>query len=156
MYNPEFMREAIALSNLCFQDGRGGPFGAVVVKDGHVISRGRNLVTACNDPTAHAEIMAIREACKVLNTFQLNGCELYASCQPCPMCFGAVYWARLDRVYFGASKEDAAQAGFDDSLIYRELELSYPQYTIPTEQHDREEAKKTFKLWIRFEKKIKY
>lgn len=156
MYNPDFMKEAIALSNLCFQDGQGGPFGAVVVKDGQIISRGRNLVTAHNDPTAHAEVMAIREACKVLNTFQLTGCELYASSQPCPMCFGAIYWARPDRIYFGASKEDAAHAGFDDSFIYKELELPCTQYAIPTEQHDRETAQKTFERWILFDKKIDY
>lgn len=156
MYNPDFMREAIALSNLCFQDGQGGPFGAVVVKDGEIISRGRNRVTSQNDPTAHAEVMAIREACEKLHTFQLTGCELYASSEPCPMCFGAIYWARPDRVYFAASREDAAHGGFDDSFIYNELVLPYSQYAIPTEQHDRNLAKDTFEHWRKFDAKIDY
>lgn len=156
MYNPDFMKEAIALSERCFEDGQGGPFGAVVVKDGRIIARGRNLVTACNDPTAHAEVTAIREACKTLGTFQLTGCELYASTQPCPMCFGAIYWARPDRFYYAASKEDAARAGFDDSFIYKELELPVDKYAIPAEQHGREEARKVLDRWLRYEDKIKY
>ena len=103
------------------RSGRGGPFGAVVVKDGRVIAAGTNSVTSTNDPTAHAEVIAIREACRVLGTFQLTGCEIYTSCEPCPMCLGAIYWARPDRVYFAATASDAADAGFDDSLIYEEL-----------------------------------
>lgn len=156
MYNPEFMKEAIRLANLCFEDGQGGPFGAVVVKDGQIIGRGHNMVTAHNDPTAHAEVMAIRDACQKLGTFQLTGCELYASSEPCPMCFGAIYWARPDRIYFGASCEDAADAGFDDSFIYEELGKDVEQYTIPTEQHDRDIAKVTFERWKDFEGKVEY
>lgn len=156
MYNPEFMKEAIRLANQCFESGQGGPFGAVVVKDGQIIGRGHNMVTAQNDPTAHAEVMAIRDACQKLGTFQLTGCELYASSEPCPMCFGAIYWARPDRIYFGASCEDAADAGFDDSFIYEELGKSVEQYTIPTEQHDRDIAKVTFERWKDFEGKVEY
>lgn len=156
MYNPEFMKEAIRLANQCFESGQGGPFGAVVVKDGQIIGRGHNMVTAHNDPTAHAEVMAIRDACQKLGTFQLTGCELYASSEPCPMCFGAIYWARPDRIYFGASCEDAADAGFDDSFIYEELGKSVEQYTIPTEQHDRDIAKVTFERWKDFEGKVEY
>lgn len=156
MYNPDFMKEAIALANKCFETGQGGPFGAVVVKDGVIVGRGHNMVTAHNDPTAHAEVMAIRDACQNLNTFQLTGCELYASSQPCPMCLGAIYWARPDRIYFGASCADAADAGFDDSFIYEELAKPVEQYTIPTEQHDRDIAKVTFDRWKNFEGKVEY
>lgn len=156
MYNPEFMKEAIRLANQCFESGQGGPFGAVVVKDGQIIGRGHNMVTAHNDPTAHAEVMAIRDACQKLGTFQLTGCELYASSEPCPMCFGAIYWARPDRIYFGASCEDAADAGFDDSFIYEELGKPIEQYAIPTEQHDRDIAKVTFERWKNFEGKVEY
>lgn len=156
MYNPEFMKEAIALSNMCMEDGQGGPFGAVVVKDGKIIARGRNSVTSHNDPTAHAEVMAIREACKVLDTFQLTGCDLYASSEPCPMCFGAIYWARPDHVYFAASCEDAAHGGFDDCFIYDEMKLPISEYSIPTEQHDRDLAKGTFDRWLEYDNKIEY
>jgi len=156
MYEKKFMEEAVRLANECFEAGEGGPFGAVVVKDGVIVGRGRNMVTAINDPTAHAEVQAIREACRNLGTFQLNGCELYASSEPCPMCFGAIYWARPDRIYFGASCEVAADAGFDDTFIYEEIGKPVSEYSIPTEQHDAELAAATFKRWNRFEGKVKY
>ncbi|MCR4680869.1 MAG: nucleoside deaminase [Bacteroidales bacterium] len=156
MYDKKFMEEAVALANKCFESGQGGPFGAVVVKDGIVVGRGHNMVTVHNDPTAHAEVMAIREACQNLGTFQLTGCELYASSEPCPMCMGAIYWAHPDRIYFGASCDDAADAGFDDSFIYEELKKDIADYSIPTEQHDREMAKVTFDRWKSFDERIDY
>ena len=116
-----FMARAIELSIENVRSGRGGPFAAVVVKDGKMIAEGLNCVTSTNDPTAHAEVMAIREACKKLGIFELTGCEIYTSCEPCPMCMGAIYWARPERVYFGNTAADAAEAGFDDSLIYQEI-----------------------------------
>jgi tRNA(Arg) A34 adenosine deaminase TadA len=119
--NEAFMREAIALSIEKMEAGEGGPFGAVIVKDGKAIGRGWNRVTSANDPTAHAEIMAIREACKTLGTFDLSGCEIYSSCEPCPMCLAAIYWARLEKLRFAATRADAADAGFDDELIYSEV-----------------------------------
>lgn len=156
MYQKEFMLEAIALSKLCLQSGKGGPFGAVVVKDGKIVGRGSNHVTINNDPTAHAEVMAIRDACKNLNTFQLTGCEVYTSCEPCPMCLGAIYWARPDRIYYAADKNDAADAGFDDSFIYEEIALPHAERKIPAIQQDREPATETFKLWKENTLKIEY
>lgn len=156
MYNPDFMKEAIRLANECFETGTGGPFGAVVVKDGEIVGRGRNMVTAHNDPTAHAEVQAIRDACQNLGTFQLDGCELYASSEPCPMCFGAIYWARPDRIYFGASCAVAADAGFDDTFIYEEIDKPLEEHAIPTEQHDAELAAVTFERWKRFEGRVEY
>src|SRR6187402_191609 len=120
--NKEFMLEAIELSFQGQRAGKGGPFGAVVVKDGKIIGRGFNQVTSNNDPTAHAEVVAIRDACKNLNDFQLAGCEIYTSCEPCPMCLGAIYWARPDKVYYANTRQDAADIDFDDSMIYEELE----------------------------------
>lgn len=156
MYRKKFMEEAVRLANECFETGSGGPFGAVVVKDGVIVGRGRNMVTANNDPTAHAEVCAIRDACKNLSTFQLSGCEIYASSEPCPMCFGAIYWARPRRVFFGASCEIAAEAGFDDTFIYNEIGKPTDCYSIKTEQHDSEMAAKTFEKWKQFENKIEY
>src|SRR6266850_8149344 len=121
--NEPFMHEAIRLSVEKMREGRGGPFGAVIVKEGRVISRGWNAVTTTNDPTAHAEITAIREACRKLGTFRLDGCDLYASCEPCPMCLSAIYWARIDRVYFASTRKDAAGIGFDDDFIYQQIPL---------------------------------
>ncbi|MEL7313962.1 MAG: nucleoside deaminase, partial [Cyanobacteria bacterium J06559_3] len=118
-----FMEEAIALSFEAIRSGRGGPYGAVVVKDGEIIGRGMNEVTSTNDPTAHAEMTAIREACKYLDSWNLEGCELYTSCEPCPMCMGAIYWARLDRIYYGNTKEVAARFGFNSQIFYDELAL---------------------------------
>ena len=120
-YNEQFMSEAIRLAVENVKSGKGGPFGAVVVKDGMVIGKGVNIVTSSNDPTAHAEVMAIRNACSVLGSFQLEGCEIYASCEPCPMCLGAIYWARPAKLYFAGTKKDAANSGFDDSFIYNEI-----------------------------------
>ena len=150
------MKEAIRLANECFETGAGGPFGAVVVKDGEIVGRGRNMVTVHNDTTAHAEVQAIRDACRNLDTFQLTGCELYASSEPCPMCFGAIYWARPDRIYYGASCEVAAAAGFDDTFIYEEIGKPISEYSIPTEQHDAELAAVTFERWKGFEGRVEY
>lgn len=156
MYRKKFMEEAIKLANECFESGKGGPFGAVVVKDGEIVGRGRNRVTADNDPTAHAEVCAIRDACKNMGVFQLSDCEVYTSSEPCPMCMGAIYWARPKRVYYGASCDDAADAGFDDAYIYDQLNKTISEYAIPTEQRGQEEARKTFTRWKKFENKIEY
>jgi tRNA(Arg) A34 adenosine deaminase TadA len=155
MNNEEFMREAIKLSLNNINEG-GGPFGAVIVKDGEIIARGANRVTANNDPTAHAEINAIREATKKLSTFDLSGCQIYSSCEPCPMCLGAIYWARLDKIYFANTKTDARDIDFDDSFIYEELEKPIEKRKIPTKQILREEAIAAFEKWRDKEDKIEY
>ena len=131
MKREEFMRRAIGLADRNVRMGQGGPFGAVVVRDGRVVGEGANAVTSSNDPTAHAEIVAIRNACRTLATFRLDGCELYASCEPCPMCLGAAYWARLDRLWYAAGREDAERAGFDDGLIYREVTAASADRRLP-------------------------
>lgn len=156
MYNEKFMKEALALAQIAIETGHGGPFGAVVVRNGEIVGRGRNSVTINNDPTAHAEVMAIRNACANLNTFQLDGCEIYSSCEPCPMCLGAIYWARPAVIYFAANREDASNAGFDDSLIYSELTLSHADRKITTEQHPSQEAVKIFYDWKKLTHKIEY
>ena len=135
-----FMREAIRLSLENMRSGKGGPFGAVIVKDGKIIARGFNQVTSTNDPTAHAEVVAIREACKELNSFQLEGCEIYTSCEPCPMCLGAIYWARPAKMYYANTKGDAANIGFDDQFIYEEIDLHLTQRQLPSEQLLNDEA----------------
>ncbi len=150
------MKRAIQLSLENIRDGKGGPFAALVVKDGKVIAEGTNLVTSTNDPTAHAEIVAIRAACKVLGTFQLDGCELYTTCEPCPMCMGALYWARPSKVYFANTREDAAKAGFDDSMIYEEIQKAFGDRKIPMIQMMREEAQLVFAEWEKKEDKIRY
>jgi tRNA(Arg) A34 adenosine deaminase TadA len=150
------MKEAIRQAVENVRSGRGGPFGAIVVKDGRVIATGTNLVTALNDPTAHAEVNAIREACNSLGTFQLRGCEIYTSCEPCPMCLGAIYWARPDRVYFAASAADAAEAGFDDSFIYDELKISKSERRIPFESMMPEAGLEPFREWTQKNDRIKY
>lgn len=155
-YQKKFMDEAIALSRRCLGTGKGGPFGAVVVKDGQIVGRGSNSVTLLNDPTAHAEVMAIRDACHNLHTFQLDGCEIYTSCEPCPMCLGAIYWARPDKIYFAADKQDASAAGFDDSFIYQELDRPMMERKIATEQHNSEAARAVFQAWLNLENKIEY
>jgi guanine deaminase len=152
----EFMREAIRLSIENVQSGRGGPFAAIVVKDGTIIASGTNLVTNTHDPTAHAEIAAIREACKILRTFQLDGCEIYTSCEPCPMCLGAIYWARPAKVFFGNTKQDAAEIDFDDSFIYEELSKPLLQRKLPMKQLLHEEALTAFNAWKEQPDKIKY
>src|SRR5947199_2450909 len=129
--SPEFMRRAIALALENVHSGSGGPFAALIVKDGHIVAEGTNRVTRTNDPTAHAEVVAIREACRVLGDFQLPGCDLYTSCEPCPMCLGAIFWARPARVFFAATHDDAAAAGFDDSFIYRQIAVPHAQRSIP-------------------------
>lgn len=156
MYKEEFMKEAIALAHQCMEDGQGGPFGVVIVKDGEIVGRGRNRVTANNDPTAHAEVMAIRNACQHLDTFNLEGCEIYTSCEPCPMCFGAIYWAHISKIYFAADHFDATDAGFDDSFIYKEITLHKPERSIPSEQHERAAAVKVFEQWKNWDEKIEY
>jgi tRNA(Arg) A34 adenosine deaminase TadA len=146
-YSETFLREAIRLSREKMEAGEGGPFGAVVVKDGQIVGRGWNRVTSANDPTAHAEVEAIREACSNLGTFSLSGCELYASCEPCPMCLSAIYWARIDTLYFAATHHDAAAAGFDDALLYQEVSKDWKTRTLPAEQHLQKEAQEAFNAW---------
>ena len=151
-----FMREAIALSLSNINTCNGGPFGAVIVKNGEIIARGANNVTSTNDPTAHAEVVAIRQACERLQTFQLTGCEIYASCEPCPMCLGAIYWARLDKLYYANTKTDAAAINFDDKFIYEELEKPLDQRSLFTRQLLRDEALEAFKKWSQMDEKIEY
>jgi len=151
-----FMDEAIRLASENVSQNNGGPFGAVVVKNGKIVGRGYNQVTTNNDPTAHAEVMAIRDACTNLNSFQLDGCELYTSCEPCPMCLGAIYWARPDKIYYGCTKDDAAAIAFDDAFIYEELKIPLAQRTIPMLALSREAALKAFELWENNTKKITY
>lgn len=154
--NKVFMLEAVRLSITNVETGKGGPFGAVVVKDGKIIARGTNQVTSTNDPTAHAEIMAIRKACEVLGTFQLDGCEIYCSCEPCPMCLGAIYWARPAKVYFAAAKEDASLIHFDDQFIYEEIQRPFSERKLFTRQLMRAEALTAFKKWSESPDKITY
>ena len=144
----DFLREAIRLARDGMMTGQGGPFGAVVVRYGEIVGRGCNRVTSTNDPTAHAEVVAIRDACRALETFQLEGCTLYASCEPCPMCLGAIYWARPSRIVYGAFHTDAAGAGFDDQFIYEEIEKPREQRHIPMQQLLRDEADAVFREWI--------
>jgi len=152
----EFMRRAIALALENVRAGNGGPFAALVVKEGRVIAEGTNRVTSSNDPTAHAEIVAIREACRVLNDFQLTGCDLYTTCEPCPMCLGAIYWARPARIFYAGTAADAAAAGFDDAFIYDELKLPPTARRIPTAQILREESLAIFAAWQNQENKKRY
>jgi tRNA(Arg) A34 adenosine deaminase TadA len=146
--DPELMRRAIGLALEAVESGRGGPFGAVVARDGQVLATGGNLVTSTSDPTAHAEVVAIRAACAALGSHELRGCEIYASCEPCPMCLGAAHWARVDRVWFGATRDDAAAAGFDDALLYQELALPREARRMPLRQVLREEALAAFRAWL--------
>jgi len=152
----QFMAEAIRLAEENVRTGGGGPFGAVVVKDGKIIARGTNLVTSTNDPTAHAEVVVIREACRTLGSFQLTGCDIYASCEPCPMCLSAIYWARLDALYFAAGREDAAAAGFDDALLYEEVSKDWNFRTLEAEQHLQPEAQEVFSLWKNKPNRVDY
>jgi len=150
-----FMQKAIDLSINNIHNN-GGPFGCVIVKNNKIISEGVNSVTQNNDPTAHAEIVAIRSACKILNTFDLSGCELYTSCEPCPMCLSAIYWSHIDFVYYGNSRENAAEIEFDDKFIYDEMKKEINQRKIPLKQVLKEEAIKAFNLWTQTENKTKY
>jgi len=151
----DFMRQAIALALENIRDG-GGPFAAVIVKNGALIAAGTNRVTATNDPTAHAEIVAIRAACKRLQSFQLDHCELYTTCEPCPMCLGAIYWARPARVYYASTAADAAAAGFDDALIYRELAVTQRERRITMGELLRDEASAVFRAWLAKPDKLSY
>ena len=152
----KFMHEAIRLSIENVQSRNGGPFGAVIVKNGEIIATGVNEVTKSNDPTAHAEIIAIRNACKTLDSFQLDDCEIYCSCEPCPMCLGAIYWARPKAIYFANTKTDAAEINFDDNYIYQELELPIHERKLSTIQLLRDEAQSAFLQWQKSDKKIDY
>jgi tRNA(Arg) A34 adenosine deaminase TadA len=154
--NPEFLRRAIALATENVLCGAGGPFGAVIVRDGRIVGEGVNTVTAAHDPTAHAEVNAIRAATKALGTFSLAGCQLYSSCEPCPMCLAAAYWARIDDLYYGASAAYAARAGFDDAFIYQEIRKSNAERQLPATQLLGDEAWSSFATWIASEKKVKY
>jgi guanine deaminase len=145
--NPIFMEKAIALATENVTSGRGGPFGAVIVRDGEIVASGANRVTATNDPTAHGEVVAIRNACAALGTFQLHGCQIYTSCEPCPMCLAAIYWARCDAIFYGSTAADAAAAGFDDAFLYDELKLPIHDRTIPTLSLLRDKAISSFDAW---------
>ncbi|WP_026944879.1 nucleoside deaminase [Algoriphagus marincola] len=152
----EFMRKAIALAKEGMEAEKGGPFGCVIVKDGKIIGQGSNMVLTSNDPTAHAEVVAIRDACKKLNHFQLEGCEVYTSCEPCPMCLGAIFWARPSKVFYACSKDDAADAGFDDDFIYEEIKVDPADRKIPMLNGMREDSQKVFELWKKKEDKKVY
>jgi len=152
----EFMQKAIEIARKGMENNEGGPFGCVVVQKDTIIAEGNNSVTSTNDPTAHAEVVAIRNACEKLGTFQLTGCDIYTSCEPCPMCLGAIYWARPDRIFYAATRHDASNAGFDDSFIYDELQIPDAQRSIPTQSIGRDEAVKLFDQWKRKENKTAY
>lgn len=152
----QFMQEAVSAALKGIKNNEGGPFGCVIVKDGKIVGRGNNKVTSTNDPTAHAEVTAIRDACKNLGSFQLNGCEVYTSCEPCPMCLGAIYWARPDKVYYGCNQQDAANIGFDDEFIYKEISLPYEKRSIPFVQLARNIALEPFQKWSKKEDKALY
>jgi tRNA(Arg) A34 adenosine deaminase TadA len=152
----EFMLRAIQLSIDNVSAGLGGPFAAIVVRGNSIVSEGTNRVTPSLDPTAHAEIVAIRQACQAIGQFDLKGFELYSTCEPCPMCWGAIYWARLDKVYFANTTSDAADIGFDDSFICKELQLPHHRRKIPAEQHLRDEAIEAFRIWAKKTDKIHY
>ena len=152
----KFLQLAIELAQTGIDRNAGGPFGAVIVRDGQIIGSGYNRVTSSNDPTAHAEVEAIREACRLIGSFQLDGCTIYASCEPCPMCLGAIYWARPDRVVYACTREDAAAIGFDDDFIYRELETPVSERQIPVFQAMREEGMRVFEAWKNKRDKMEY
>ncbi len=152
----KFIQEAVRMAAENVDTGLGGPFGAIIVKDGTIIGRGVNRVTGNNDPTAHAEVMAIREACRNINSFCLDDTVIYTSCEPCPMCLAAIYWARIDSIYFASTNTDAAKAGFDDSFIYREIPLPLEKRAIPISQIDCPDGFMPFKKWMEMENKTKY
>ena len=152
----EFMLAAIAESKRGMDKNEGGPFGAVIVKNGKIIGRGNNRVTSDNDPTAHAEVTAIRDACTQLENFDLNGCEIYTSCEPCPMCLAAIYWSRIDTIYYANTKKDAADINFDDAFFYEELDKPMDNRSIPMKQMMRDEAIAVFQAWANKEDKIPY
>lgn len=152
----KFMKDAVALSSMGIKNNEGGPFGCIIVKDNTIVGRGYNQVVSNNDPTAHAEIVAIRDACKTLHTFQLDGCEIYSSCEPCPMCLGAIYWARPQVIYYANTRSDAAEIGFDDSMIYDEINTHLKNRKIPAINLGREDALKIFLEWKNKEHKTAY
>ena len=154
--NPEFMKQAIALATENVVSGRGGPFGALVVRNGEVIATGVNAVTSTNDPTAHAEVTAIRAACKAVNSFQLSGCEVYTSCEPCPMCLAAIYWARCERIFYGCRAADATDAGFDDSFLYEEMKKPLAERSMKIVQLLGDEAKESFEAWKKQANRVDY
>ncbi|MGB6746185.1 MAG: nucleoside deaminase [Terracidiphilus sp.] len=154
--NPEFLRRAIALATENVTSGAGGPFAAVIVRDGQIVGEGVNTVTATHDPTAHGEVNAIRAAARALGTFTLTGCELYTSCEPCPMCLAAAYWARLDAVYYGACAADAARAGFDDAFLYEEMRKDVAERRMPSAQLLGDEAWASFAAWLVSPKRVDY
>ena len=154
--NPQFLRRAIALATENVLQGKGGPFGAVIVRDGRIVGEGANSVTTTNDPTAHGEVNAIRAAASTLGTFDLAGCDLYTSCEPCPMCLAAAYWAHIRAIYYGASAADAASAGFDDAFLYDEMRKDHAARAIPSSQMLNDEAWASFKAWIESPNKIQY
>ena len=154
--NPVFMQRAIQLAIENVRAGKGGPFAAVIVRDGEIIGEGANSVTTTNDPTAHAEVNAIRNACRALNTFTLKDCEIYTSCEPCPMCLAAIYWARIRAIYYGSDSNDAARAGFDDSYFYEEIRLHRDARSVPLRQILSGEAWQSFQLWIDTPEKTEY
>lgn len=154
--NLDYLREAIRLSVEKMEANAGGPFGAVVVRHGEILGRGWNQVTSTNDPTAHAEVVAIRDACSRLKTFSLAGCEIYSSCEPCPLCLAAIYWARLDRIIYAATCDDAAAAGFDDRSFYREVSKPAGERSIPMVQALRDEAVVALQAWVKKEDRIRY
>lgn len=156
MTQDEFMREAIKLAEEGMHGGRGGPFGCVVVRQGEIVGRGQNRVTSTNDPTAHAEVTAIRDACANLKTFQLTDCELYTSCEPCPMCLSAIYWARIPQIFFANTRQDAAEIGFDDDFIYRQIPLPLEKRAIKIGQILREEGLETFRGWTKKTDRVRY
>ena len=156
MDSASWMEKAISLALENVRQGRGGPFAALVVKDGRLVGSGTNLVTATNDPTAHAELVAIREACRALGSFQLTGCEIYTTCEPCPMCMGAIYWARPARLYYAGTRGDAARIGFDDAYIYEQLRLPAGERAIPMAQVLREQALAAFEEWERKRDRVMY
>ena len=156
MSNATYMREAVQLAEQGMRSGRGGPFGCVVVRRGEIVGRGSNRVTSTNDPTAHAEVVAIRDACTALQTFQLTDCELYTSCEPCPMCLSAIYWARIPQVYYGNTRADAAAIGFDDEFIYQQVPLAPEARTVKMELFLRDEAQVAFQEWANKTHKIRY
>ena len=154
--NQDFLRKAIHLAREKIGSSGAGPFGAVIVKDDKIVGQGSNRVTSTHDPTAHAEIVAIRDACRRLGTFSLSGCTIHSSCEPCPMCLAAIYWARIDEIYYGATRDDAAAAGFDDAFIYDEIGLPPVERSVPARQALRVEALEAFEAWADFDDKIEY
>ena len=154
-FDLQYMLKAIKQAQKSVEKG-GGPFGAVIVKDGKIVAEGSNGVTLKNDPTAHAEVTVIRKACKKLKTFDLSGCVIYSSCEPCPMCLSAIYWARIDKIYFGCTKNDAKEIGFDDSFIYEQISLKPEKRSIPSKEFLREDALSAFKMWKNKTDKIEY